>query len=289
MALTPIGGFLAKSPRCTEPPKYGLLNSIDLITPGDVHWQASGIEWEDTLCSDGTVTFINLCPPATGFSKPAERNFQFPHADPFIALGSFDCTPVGRPAAEAFDIARTRLLAWEQRQVENTFWTGITQNGTVQPNLATGSTYTGVVPVDINAAGALNPVEAMAAMEEALGDLIACGATLHIPERLLSFFVSYHLLTDVGGILYSPAGLKVIAGHGYPGSGPNNVAASAGQMWMFGTGPLLGARSNIMMVPDTVPEAVNRVLNNVTVRAERFYAIGFSCSLLAVRVNLTRP
>lgn len=289
MPLTPIGGFLIKSPRCNEPPKYGLLSSIELITPTDGHWAASGIEWEDDLCGNGTVVFLDNCPPATGFSKPAERNLQFPHADPFVALGSFDCSPIGRPAAEAFEIARRRLLAWEQWQAEKALWTGVAANGTIQPNFATGSTYTGVTPTDINGGGALNPVEAMAAMEKALGDKVACGGTLHIPAGLVSFFASYQLLTEEDGVLYSPAGLRVIVGHGYPGSGPNNIAAVAGQMWMFGTGPLLGVRSNVIMVPDLVSEAVNRNLNNITVRAERFYAIGFSCSLLAIRVNLTRP
>lgn len=290
MALTPIGGFLVKSPRCNEQPKYGLLSSIDLITPPDTsHWMASGLEWEDDLCGDGTVTFIDSCPEPTGFTKPAQRNLNFPHADPFVALGSFDCSPIGRPSAEAFEIARRRLLAWEGRQAERTLWTGTASNGTVQPNFATGSTYAGITPVDINGAGALNPVEALAAMEEALGDLIACGAVIHIPERLVSFFASYHLLTEVDGVLYSPAGIKIIAGVGYPGTGPNNAAAAAGQLWMFGTGPLLGARSNVIMVPETTPEAVNRLINNITVRAERFYAIGFSCSLLAIRVNLVRP
>lgn len=289
MAIAPIGGFLVKAPKCFEPPKYGLLSSIDLITPSDGHWQSSGLEWEDDLCGNGTVVFIDNCPPATGFSKPTERNLQFPHADPFVALGSFDCSPVGRLASEAFEIARRRLLAWEQWQAEKALWTGVAQNGTIQPNFATGSTYTGVTPTDINGAGALNPVEAIAAMEEALGDLVACGGTLHIPERLVSFFASYQLLKEEDGVLYSPAGLRVIVGHGYPGTGPNNAAAAAGQLWMFGTGPLLGARSNVIMVPDLVPESVNRLINNITVRAERFYAIGFSCSLLAVRVNLTRP
>lgn len=289
MAQTPIGGFLVKSPRCIDPPKYGLLSSIDLITPSDAHWMASGLEWEDDLCGDGTVTFLDACPPPTGFTKPAQRNLSFPHADPFVALGSFDCSPIGRPSSEAFEIARRRLLVWEGRQVERTLWTGVASNGTVQPSFAFGSTYAGITPVDISPAGALNPVEALALMEESLGDLIACGATIHVPEGLVTFFASYHLLTEIDGVLYSPAGFKIIAGRGYPGSGPANVAAAAGQTWMFGTGPLLGARSNVIMVPETTPEAVNRVINNITVRAERFYAIGFSCSLLAIRVNLVRP
>lgn len=287
MALTPVGGFLVKSPRCTEPPKYGLLTSIDLITPSDNHWMASGIEWEDTLCGDGTVTFIDHCPPASGFGKPAQRSLSFPHADPFVALGSFYCSVTGRLASEAFEIARQRLLTWEHHQVERTLWTGVTQNGTVSPSFAFGNTGAGITPVDITPGGALSPVAAMAFMEESLGDLVACGGVIHIPRGLMAFFQADLLLTDDGnGNLLSPTGFKVIAGNGYPGSGPANVAAAAGETWIFGTGPLLGARSNVIMVPETIPESIDRKINDITVRAERFYTIGFSCSLLALRVSL---
>lgn len=289
MALTPIGGLLIKSPKCIEPPKFGLFSAIDLLTLTDVHWQASGIEWEDDLCGNGTVAFIdNSCPPASGFGKPADRNLQFPHADPYVALGSFTCSPIGRPASEAFEIARRRLLVWEQWQVEKALWTGVASNGIIQPNFSTGSTYTGVTPVDISPAGALDPVSAIAIMEERLGDVIACGGTIHIPYGLAAFLTAHRLLINNGQDEYfSPTGFRVIAGHGYPGSGPNNVASAAGETWIFGTGPLLGARSNVIMVPETTPEAVDRRINNITVRAERFYAVGFSCSLLALRVKLT--
>lgn len=288
MALTPIGGFLIKSPRCTDPAKYGLLSSIDLITITDPHWASSGIEWEDDLCGDGTVVFLDNCPPATAFTKPEERNLQFPHADPFVALGSFHCSPIGRPAAEAFEIARRRLLAWEQRQVEKALWTGVASNGLIQPSFALGSTYTGVTPIDVSPTGALDPVAAIALIEERLGDLVACGGTIHIPYGLAAFLTNHRLLINNGNDQYfSPTGFRIVAGHGYPGSGPGNVAAAAGETWIFATGPLVGARGNVIMVPDEIPQAINRNINNITVRAERFYAIGFSCSLLACRVRLT--
>lgn len=286
MALTPRG-FLVKSPRCTELPPYGLLETITPFTPTDVHWEATGIEWEDDLCGDGTQTFIDNCPPATGFTLPAQRGLNFCAADPFIATGSFNCSPVGRPASEAFEIARRRLLAWEGRQVENTLWTGITSNGSVAPSFAFGNPGCGISPVDVNAAGAVSPVSAISLLEAALGDAVSCGGIIHVPQGLVGFLKAQRQIEVIDGKLYSPSGYPVVAGQGYPGTGPANVAAVAGTAWIFATGPMLVARSNVIMVPDSVPEAVNRIINNITVRAERVYSVGYTCSLFAVRANLS--
>lgn len=289
MAIAPRG-FVVKSPRCNQPPKYGLLSSIDPISPSDPHWMASGIEWEDFICGPAIDAFIDQCPPATGYTKPADRSQQFCHAEPFVVVGSYDCGPVGRPAGEAFEVARQRLLTWESYRVENVLWTGITQDGEgVSPSFAFGNEDCEIVAEDLSPAGAIDPVSAVALLEAALGEQVSCGGTLHIPYGLMAYLAANHLLIKDGDELYSPTGFKIVAGHGYPGSGPDNTAADAGETWIFATGPMIIARSNVMMVPDTIGESVDRLINNVTVRAERMYSIGFSCALLGVRVALVAP
>lgn len=287
MAIVPGNGVFVKSPRCAEGNKYGLLASVTPFTPGDIHWQAAGINWEDDLCGDGTETFLDNCPPATGFTKPSERNLTFCAADPFVAIGSFDCSPVGRPADEAFEIARRRLLAWESRQVEQTLWTGITSNGDVNPSFALGNEECDLAPVDVNAAGAVDPPTAFSLLESALADEISCGGIIHVPTSVAAYLKAHKLLEYRDDAVYSPTGHRVVIGTGYPGSGPANAAAAAGEAWIFATGPMMVARSNVIMVPETVAEGVNRLVNNITVRAERFYVVGYSCALLAVRVDLT--
>lgn len=287
MALFSDGAILVKSPRCADPVKYGLFSVVTPFTPTDNHWEAGGIQWEDDLCGDGTLTFIDNCPPTTGFTKPTERNLKFCSASPFIAVGSFDCSVVGRDSGEAFDIARRRLLAWEGRQVERTLWTGITSNGSVTPSFAFGNPACGITPVDVNPAGAVNPVSAFSLLEDRLADEVGCGGLIHVPSSLISYLKAQRQIEVVGDELYSPLGFQVIAGKGYTGTGPSGVAAAAGTAWLFATGPMLVARSNVIMVPGAVPEAVNRRINSITVRAERVYSVGFSCSLLAVRANLT--
>lgn len=243
MAVTPVGGFFVKSPLCITPSKYGLLSSVTPQTISDPHWQASGIQYEDDLCSNGVVSFIDQCPPASGFTKPAQRDLNFCTADPFIVVGSYDCPPVGRSAAESYEIARRRLLAWEGDQVENALWTGSVDSGsgptTIQPSLAFGNPDCDILPVDLNPAGALDPVAAIAAIEEALCETVSCGGIIHVPLNVLPYLVRFKMarLTDEGYV--TPSGLKIVAGCGYPNSGPANVASAPGESWVFATGPLI--------------------------------------------------
>jgi hypothetical protein len=248
---------------------------------------ASGIEWEDFICGPQVEAFIDQCPPATGYGKPEDDFNLFCHSDPFVVVGSYHCSPVGRPAGEAFDIARQRLLTWESYRVENVLWTGITQDGEgVNPSFATGNGTCEIEAEDLSSAGAVDPVSAIALLEAELGNRISCGGTIHVPYGLMAYLFKHNLVVQEGNELYSPTGAKIIAGHGYPGSGPDNAAAAAGTTWVFATGPMIISRSNVMMVPDNVNESVDRLINNVTVRAERMYSIGFSCALLGVRVAL---
>lgn len=288
MALTPKGsGPLVKAPRCVTPPKFGLLSSVDAITNVDAHFGASGIEWEDFLCTPGITGFIENCPPASGFTKPKERNNMFCHADPFTVVGSYDCSTGGRPADEAFEIARLRLLAWEGRTVEEILWTGVSANGQINPSFANGNDTCEIEPVNLTPTGSVDAVSAIAQLENALGDTLACEGVIHVPYGFAAYLIDHRLLERIGDEYFTPTGYRVILGQGYPGSGPGNVAAAPGTTWLVGTGPLVLVRSNVMMVPNEVREGVNRMINDITVRAERYYSVGFTCSLYFVNVNLS--
>jgi hypothetical protein len=281
------GKVWVKGPGCTNPSKNGLLSVVTPSTPQDIHWAISGIQWEDDLCGDGTETFIENCPPASGFTKPSERNLDFCAADPFVAIGSFDCSPIGRPADQAFETARRRLLAWEGRQVENTLWTGLSSNGVVNPSFATGNDECGITPEDLNSGGAVDASTAVSLIEAAFSDTIACGGLIHVPSSVAPYLRAHRQFIETDGGLYTASGAQFVIGTGYPGTGPANAAVASGEAWIFATGPMMVARSNVMMVPETVAEGVNRLINNITVRAERYYAVGYSCALFAVRVALT--
>lgn len=280
-------GLVVPGPRCSGPRDYGLLASIPPVTPSPTQWEGSGVEWEDTLCGAGVVSFLDFCPPVTGYTKDADRDLNFCHSDAFFVKGSYQCSPVGRPVAEAFEIARQRLLTWESHEVERVLWTGTTDNGTVNPSFAEGNDTCDIAVTDLSpVTGAFGPVGAIATLEEALTDVTQCGV-IHVPYGFAAFLASENLLIPgTDGNLYTPTGHLIIVGAGYPGSGPGGVIPTPGTTYIYATGPVSVWQSNVFMTPNNIDEAVDRNINNITVHAERAYAVGFSCAVFATLVSI---
>lgn len=291
MALFP-NGPLVRGPRPEESRRFGLL---DVVTPqgvDDPHWMVGGVNWEDFLCGNEVQSFLDVCPPTTGFTKPRNRTLSACHADPFQVIEGFDCSVGGRArqytAGEAFEIARQRLLTWEEYSVEQTFWTGVAANGTVNPSLAFGNEECDIAPIDLTPmAGAVNPVAAIATLEDVMADTFPNGGLVHVPYGLAAYLENFRLMEREGNRMYTPTGNGYVLGAGYPGSGPANVAADPGETWIFATGPVAVWRSDLYQTPTDLRESVNRSINDVTVYAERYYAVGYSCAVLAINVTLS--
>lgn len=274
-----------------RPYRYGLLGSVDIIAPSDPHW-ASGVTWDDELCSNVTSTLAG-CSVITSAGaedipdKVPDGDGDHCCAEPFTVIGSFKCPPVGRPANDAFRIAVERLHLNEGRGVEEIFWTGLTDAGPIDGSLQGGNLSCSDPPVDVTPEGAtdgLGIVAAMAVLESALAGCSAGLGAIHATYGLLPFMAEANLLDVDGDRLFTRSGVSLVFGRGYPGSGPDNVPAAAGQTWVFATGPLAIWRSDVFLTPPRLEEAVDRQLNDVTVFAERSYAVGWSCCLFAVRV-----
>lgn len=285
MAIAPPG-FFVDAPKIPPIPKmYGLLKHVEPIVLDDQHAWAGGVEWEQDLCSP-VESFVTNCPPASGHEMEARRGLEFCHADPFVIQGSFDCSTTGRTLEDAAKIARRRLVAWESYELEKVFWTGQSANGPVSPSLTSGNDYCELAPINLSPEGALEIMQAIGFMEEALTDVVPGGGVIHGPFGLTAYLKAYDLLTLDDGKYYSPSGFPYILGAGYTGSGPGNVEATAGTTWIYGTGPIGIWRGDIFMNPGDLSSSINRYRNDITVFAERFYAVGFSCALYAIPVQL---
>lgn len=284
MAITGDRGLLVPGPSMNVA-RYGLLSVMQgPFTPGDVHWEA-GLEFEETLCVDVSET-VASCPDIPDPKVPAGGP-DFRMVDPFTLYGSYECATGGRKASDAHTIARARLVANEHRGVERVFWTGLADGNTITPSLAFGDVAAGITPVDLSPAGALDPVSAIAALESALAECLPGTGVIHANHGLAAYLAAQYLLVRDGDEYRTPAGHQLALGAGYPGTGPNNVAVGPGVTWLFATGPVIGWRGEIFDTPGEIPEAVDRSLNNITVFAERTWAVGFACCIFAVRAELT--
>lgn len=281
--LTNGGGFLVPDLQ-SRTRSFGLLSTVEPLFLDDPHWQ-TGFEWESDCSVDASSTLFP-CPAVTG--KTTDDGLVFCSADPFTVYGSYKCSTGGRPIQESITIASNRLRRNKERAVEQIFWTGITPVGTVNPSLQGGNTSCDILPIDLTPiSGALTPVAAIAALESSIADCIpGAMGVIHMNFGMLPYMALNYLLIEKNGKLYTPSGQLIVAGAGYPGSGPANVAVAAGETWIFATGPMAVYNSSIFLTPSQIDQAVDRSLNNITFFAEQTYAVIWECCIFAVKVVL---
>lgn len=273
-----------------KPNKFGLLTAInEIITPADTHWQA-GVQVENFVCGNLHSTLPDCPAPANIPAKTAQRGVDYCCSDPFTVYASFKCPPTGFTIDRAYEIAQKRFDANLQRALESIFWTGITEAGAIEPSLATGNSSCGMTVQDLTpAAGAINALAGLAALENAIGSCWPGEALIHMSNGLLPFVADRARLVDTGSALYTYSGNRVIAGAGYPASGPANIAAPPGEAWMFASSQIIAWNSTPFFTPpkDEQGAAVDRRVNDVTVFLEQTWGFAISCCLFAIRVKLT--
>lgn len=265
---------------------HGLLTSLTPVHLPDPHWQA-GFQWESD-CSVEASSTLPPCPDPV-VEKSVDGGLLFCSASPFSVYGSYKCSTGGRPVSESIEIASNRLKRNKERGVERIFWTGISQAGPVNPSLQGGNDTCGIVPIDLTPAmsNPLTAIGAIGALESSLSECIPGGVgVLHMNYGVLASLASNFLAEKIDGRYYTPSGQLIIAGAGYPGTGPGNVAADPGESWIFATGNVAVYYSDIFMTPTKVDQAVDRSLNNVTFYAEQTFSVIWECCVFAVRISV---
>lgn len=284
-SITPRGLWVpGPQPR---PRRYGLFSVAQAGDTGDGHWQA-GLEFEDTLCADISSTLPH-CGDSSPEPAPKETDGGplFRQVEPFTLIGSYACSTGGRRAQDAFDIASARLAAREELGVERALWTGVTPDGTLSSSLADGDTDAGITVTDLTGGTTLDPVTALDVLEEAMGTCVPGQGVIHVPVRASATLGSQFLVTEGATGAQTHLGNQVIFGAGYPGTGPANAAVADGEAWLFGTGQIMVWQGPEFLTPESAAQAIDRTLNDITVFAEKTYAVGYSCCLYAVRMFLS--
>lgn len=272
----------------------GLWDNVQTPSPDSVHWQ-QGVAWAER-CPTGDTTY-DECLAVTGTGSPPEPPPKTPNveqtyrgATPFTVIAEFECTPIG--LGDAQTIAQDALDRIEQHQLENAFWTGqAADQNVVFPHLGAD---TEVVDGDVVLQPTATPVvtgadvaAALGALEQELADCYKGQGLIHVPRSALPTLAAWNLVRDDGGRLVTANGNLVVAGGGYPGTGPDGAAAAAGTTWIYATGAAFGYRSNVYFTQ--VRDSLDRSTNTLRMQAERTYLIGFECCLLAAHIVLGVP
>lgn len=258
---------------------YGLFSVLTPRVSADEHWQADGIEWEPLGCE-----------PASGIGQPCDddvigipKNLDsaggaggVAEATPFTVYGSYNCSPVGHPIQYAQDRATEHLLAREEARVEQALWTGDLGN----TGFASGS-------VNAGSGAASSLVRALAQLEQWLAVNYGSQGVIHLTREAALLAAEDRGLMVKGNSLVTRLGTPVVAGAGYPGTGPTGAEPADGETYIYATPALAGYRSEVF--PGTVPveAGLDRATNDLHAIAERTYVIGYDpCGTAYVLTNL---
>jgi hypothetical protein len=218
--------------------------------------------------------------PATPGNRPAQITYT-----PFV-VDAFDaCSTFGFQAADYEGRARRALAARESKAVGKEWWIGALFP--LNPHLAKATGTNGPNTTTLAGGTAQTLRLGLSLLVQALAD--ANGGTGIIWARPFLVELWFGLdLVRVGtdGKLYTASGHLVVPQAGSPGTGPTAQAITATSEWAWATDSIEVHRGPVeVFAPGVNGVTVDRTLNEVTIRAQRLYAIAWN-GLVNVAVNI---
>lgn len=258
---------------------FGLFSALTFRDEGEGRWQ-SGVSFETLGC--GTAQGIGSFSadpevPTTGLPKQLPSGSgEIGEASEFTIYHHFNCSPVGWTPAQAQGRALERLLVHEEARVEQALWTGDLGN---VPSLASAST------VELSST-AVSTIAGVVLLEEFIASTYGSLGMLHMTRGMATALIEAKVVVPKGNRLLTPLGTPVIAGSGYPGTGPADEAVSAGQSWVYATPALFGYRSEVFTSSNNPGDLLSKGTNDLYAVAERTYLLGFDpCGVAAVLID----
>jgi hypothetical protein len=218
-------------------------------------------------------------PPSSGTATVSvQKNFEkssWQDGFRFSVYGGITCKGPGFDMAEAETKTKTAFLAMESVGVERALMT---------TRFVAGAGWS--APTDVTpAGGAVTPAVGLALLEGDAACKYAGSPIIHAPRQVASLLTGTLGTISIGpaGKLVTGLGTRVAAGGGYgcPNQGPTGSAPTAGEFWMFASGEVVVARSDVFTASD-----LDRSTNDVYVLVERTYVAVVDCYTAAVRVKV---
>jgi len=259
------------------PAPFGLIATAAVVDHADERF-VNGISYDPESCEDAVIWPI-VCQsdqtPADDKPDPAARpGWQTYH--PFAAIAGDVCSTFGFQAADYQARARRLLAARESKAAEAGLWSA--------PNLPDDNgRLAAAEDVDVVGGGTVPRRRALAELVQYLADSNGGRGMIHARPLLVELWTADGLIFREQNKLVTGTGILVVAGTGYPGSGPDGEAGE----WAFATDPVVVHRGPVFLSPEDFNDAVDKRTNTVVFRAERALAPIFAgCALGAVSVDV---
>lgn len=292
MPTNPIAPYAIVEAPARERSLHGLLSVVEPLT-GNEDW-LRGLTWDPVFCafvaSNDPATFIESHPTSLSTAVTGSGGGLQPGDDLLIVYPFMLENGVNRVTwgflRQDYPAVPARLLEdATEFSVEREFWTGSALS--TNPHLAMSSATL------VNTGTALGTKRALAALEqEALEHTLGQRVMIHASAEVVTMWMGDGTLADDGGTIVTKSkGNVVVAGAGYPGTGPSgdtHETPEDGHSWAYATGMVDVRLTDVVVSPDKLAMALAPGTNEVTYRASRFAAVSFDpCSgPLAVYVNL---
>lgn len=256
------------------PQRYGLVQAgeaaaagVRIITDVDAGQVERWLNGAEVFPYPAVGTFVfDACAPASeAVEKPEGEEVNHPMYGPITVGFAETCTSYSIGNQDEFKARAVLALT----AVESSLVAAELMNGDVMmlnPHFTDGN---GDFPFGNTPTSPINGLARLEASIAASGRL----GLIHVPPSVATFLYSVQSIYENRGVLQTINGIPVIADFGYEsGDAPyGHAAPSAQEAWLFATGPIDLRRSEIFVIPGDVTEALDRVANSITYRAERYY------------------
>lgn len=205
-----------------------------------------GVTWRpDNVATGGAA---DPCAPG---NLNVGANLGKQEAFPIMIWEGERCTTASESIEEAQRRARALLEATTSKRLASEFWRGDLAAANAWPNpylsRSVADVFDGATPPlvkQIGSGSTLNPIAALAALEQAIATYgTGARGMIHCTRRTALVWAAYFLLQQTGGLTLTALGNIVVADAGYDGTAPGHPAAALGgnfatgqEAWAYATG-----------------------------------------------------
>ncbi len=276
-----------------QPLRYRLVDAVDGPHRYTGH-QKLGLMFTPDPCSLPLET-TTACVSGTGATKLATGSLPNRGADSFAVYTWIDCSLIGTGAAEL----RGRIEAAHRNNaktlVERIFWTGgdfSTAQHLAEDTAVTETVGGSIVNLQTAATvlvtGAVDVVEAIGRLEDAMATCYGGTPMIHVPRCVTAHLAANHQLddNDDGKVLHTRNGSIVVPGPGYPGTSPAGATPAAGTKWIYATGRVKMWESDLMWNSQDVRQFLGRDDNDTVLIVEQRFTFAWDCCHFAIPISL---
>jgi hypothetical protein len=249
-----------------------------------------GVQWTPTGCVEAHAWDPNCANwPKGNKSTPPEIQGRY-QTDPFVIETAYSCLMTGSTIGDDLRaIALEQLELATPKALEYQFWTN-TLGSRMQSLDSTATEITGLTSdaTIITGSGGFDRQVGLALAGQALAN---CGAgtqgMIHAPAWIVELWFGDGLVTEEDGHLVTGVRKdRVVAGSGYPGTGPGGAAVSGTFSWIYATGPVEVYLGDADIIGEQISESLDRRTNTAEFRAERAALVRFDpCCHAAVLID----